>query len=188
MKNKILLSLICVLVGLVSIGCAKKNVVSIDNLRSLRNEGIEYTDTSSEMDYYVERSELTNDIEYNEHHLDYYVGKSEQYNDIKYNEYYEGETRKIFLASNITDIIITRGGQNISLNKFLLSDTKMSDYDIIHFMMRKLDKKNTLKDGGTTIYRGKNKDITMIVCNTLDKNYDVYIGDYNMKYEQFMCN
>lgn len=168
MKNKILLSLICVLVGLVSIGCAKKNVVSIDNSRSLRNEGIEYTDTSSEMDYYVERSE--------------------QHNDIKYNEYYIGETRKIFLASNITDIIIASGGQKISLNKFLLSDTKMSDYDIIHFMMRKLDKKNTLKDGGTTIYRSKNKDITMIVCNTLDKNYDVYIGDYNMKYEQFMCN
>lgn len=168
MKNKILLSLICVLVVLVSIGCAKKNVVSIDNSRNVRDEEIEYTDTSSEMDYYV--------------------GKSEQYNDIKYNEYYIGETRKIFLASNITDIIITRGGQNISLNKFLLSDTKMSDYDIIHFMMRKLDKKNTLKDGGTTIYRGKNKDITMIVCNTLDKNYDVYIGDYNMKYEQFMCN
>lgn len=168
MKNKILLSLICVLVGLVSIGCAKKNVVSIDNSRSLRNEGIEYTDTSSEMDYYVERSE--------------------QHNDIKYNEYYIGETRKIFLASNITDIIIASGGQKISLNKFLLSDTKMSDYDIIHFMMRKLDKKNTLKDGGTTIYRSKNKDRTMIVCNTLDKNYDVYIGDYNMKYEQFMCN
>lgn len=168
MKNKILLSLICVLIGLVSIGCAKKNVVSIDNSRSLRNEGIEYTDTSSEMDYYVERSE--------------------QHNDIKYNEYYIGETRKIFLASNITDIIIASGGQKISLNKFLLSDTKMSDYDIIHFMMRKLDKKNTLKDGVTTIYRSKNKDITMIVCNTLDKNYDVYIGDYNMKYEQFMCN
>lgn len=168
MKNKILLSLICVLVVLVSIGCAKKNVVSIDNSRSLRDEETEYTDTSSEMDYYV--------------------GKSEQYNDIKYNEYYIGETRKIFLASNITDIIIASYGQKISLNKFLLSDTKMSDYDIIHFMMRKLDKKNTLKDGGTTIYRGKNKDITMIVCNTLDKNNDVYIGDYNMKYEQFMCN
>lgn len=168
MKNKLVLSLICVLFVLVSIGCAKKNVVSIDNSRNVRDEEIEYTDTSSEMDYYV--------------------GKSEQYNDIKYNEYYIGETRKIFLASNITDIIITRGGQNISLNKFLLSDTSMSVYDIIHFMMRKLDKKNTLKDGGTTIYRGKNKDITMIVCNTLDKNNDVYIGDYNMKYEQFMCN
>lgn len=91
MKNKLVLSLICVLVVLVSIGCAKKNNVSIENSRNVRDEGIEYTDSAPEMDYYVE--------------------KSEQHNDIKFNEYYKGETRKIFLASNMTDIIITSGGQ-----------------------------------------------------------------------------
>lgn len=168
MKKKILLSLICILVVLVSTGCIKKNIGSIENSRNLRAEDIKYNDSISEMDYYVERSE--------------------QHNDIEFNEYYKGETRKVFLASNITDIIITSGGQKISLNKFLLSDTKMSDYDIIHFMMRKLSKKNVLKDGGTTIYKDENKDITMIVCNTLDKNYDVYIGDKTIEYEQFMCS
>lgn len=167
MRNKLLLSLICTLVVLASTGCVKKDIELIE-LDNLRDEEVSYTDSISEMDYYVE--------------------KTDQHNDIKFNEYYKGETRKIFLASNITDIIITKGEQKLNLNKLLLSDTKMSDYDVIHFMMRKLDKKGTLKDGGTTIYKDKNKDVTMIVCNTLDKNYDVYIGDKTIEYEQFMCS
>ncbi len=167
MRNKLLLSLICTLVVLASTGCVKKDIELIE-LDNLRDEEVSYTDSISETDYYVE--------------------KTDQHNDIKFNEYYKGETRKIFLASNITDIIITKGEQKLNLNKLLLSDTKMSDYDVIHFMMRKLDKKETLKDGGTTIYKDKNKDVTMIVCNTLDKNYDVYIGDKTIEYEQFMCS
>ena len=41
-----------------------------------------------------------------------------------------------------------------------------------------------LKDGGTKIYKG---DITLIKCNTLDGNKDIYIGNDNMKNKQNFC-
>ena len=51
-----------------------------------------------------------------------------------------------------------------------------------------LDKKDILKDGGTTIYKSKDKDITMIVCKTIDGNKDIFIGDYSMNFDSdSMC-
>ena len=38
------------------------------------------------------------------------------------------------------------------------------------------------KDGGTKIYKSKDKDITMIVCNTTKNDRNILIGDYSMKY------
>ena len=43
---------------------------------------------------------------------------------------------------------------------------------------------DTLMDGGTQIYKG---DITLIKCNTLDGNKDIYIGNDNMKFKQNFC-
>ena len=43
---------------------------------------------------------------------------------------------------------------------------------------------DTLNDGGTQIYKG---DITLIKCNTLDGNKDIYIGNDNMKFKQNFC-
>lgn len=48
-----------------------------------------------------------------------------------------------------------------------------------------MDIKEILKDGGTKIYN--NKEYTVIVCNTLDKNKDIYFGDNNLKYQQGYC-
>lgn len=41
-----------------------------------------------------------------------------------------------------------------------------------------------LKDGGTKIYKG---DITLIKCNTLDGNKDIYIGNKNMEFKENFC-
>lgn len=118
--------------------------------------------------------------------MDFYIIKPEYHNDIKFNEYYKESARKIFLAGNISNIYITNGTKKDTLNKYLSNNpSKISD--TLEFMTSKLDKENVLKDGGTTIYKSKDKDVTMIVCNTIDKTYDIYIGDFSMNYEQFMC-
>lgn len=47
-----------------------------------------------------------------------------------------------------------------------------------------LELKDILKDGGTKIYKG---DITLIKCNTLEGNKDVYIGNKSLNYKQNFC-
>lgn len=54
----------------------------------------------------------------------------------------------------------------------------------INEIIASLKLEDILKDGGTQIYRG---DITLIKCNTLDGNKDIYIGNNNMKYKQNFC-
>ena len=45
-----------------------------------------------------------------------------------------------------------------------------------------------LKDGGTTIYKSNTYDITIIKCNTIAGNKDIFIGDYTMNfYNDLMC-
>ena len=44
------------------------------------------------------------------------------------------------------------------------------------------------KDGGTKIYKFKDKDITMIVCNTTKNDKNILIGDYSMEYTEGDCN
>ena len=47
---------------------------------------------------------------------------------------------------------------------------------------------STMKDGGTKIYKSNDYDITVIVCNTLIGNKDIFIGDYSLEYNNFtMC-
>lgn len=45
-----------------------------------------------------------------------------------------------------------------------------------------MEKKDSLFDGGTIIYKSELKNVTIIVCNTLEGNKDIYIGDYQMNY------
>ena len=51
----------------------------------------------------------------------------------------------------------------------------------------KLEATDALNDGGTTIYKDKDKNITVIACHTLNGNKDVYIGDYQLYYKENMC-
>lgn len=54
----------------------------------------------------------------------------------------------------------------------------------INEIINTLKLEDTLMDGGTQIYKG---DITLIKCNTLDDNKDIYIGNNNMKFKQNFC-
>ena len=50
-----------------------------------------------------------------------------------------------------------------------------------------LNKQSILKDGGTVIFKNKDKNITLIKCNTIYNNKDIYIGDYNLNFKSSMC-
>lgn len=45
-----------------------------------------------------------------------------------------------------------------------------------------MEKKESLFDGETMIYKSELKEATIIICNTLDGNKDIYIGNYQMNY------
>lgn len=51
-------------------------------------------------------------------------------------------------------------------------------------IIKTLELEDILDDGGTQIYKG---DITLIKCNTLDGNKDIYIGSKDLKFKQNFC-
>lgn len=116
---------------------------------------------------------------------DFYISKPEVYNDIKFNYYYKADDRDIYLAGNIDEFYIDFKN-NMSLKDYLLASNQTLD-EVINSITEKLDRVETLKDGGTAIYKLKAKDITMVVCNTIDKNRNIYIGDYLMAFDESMC-
>ncbi len=58
--------------------------------------------------------------------------------------------------------------------------------DAIDKIINTLEFESSFSDGGTKIYRGKN--ITLIKCNTLDGNRDIYIGDEKLEFKQNFCD
>lgn len=118
--------------------------------------------------------------------LDFYINKSDTNNDIKFNNYLTTKDRKIYLAGNIDEFYILNEDKEETLKYYILSTFQTFD-DSIKLITNKLTKTSILRDGGTTKYKSKDKDITIIVCNTIDGNKDVFIGDYLMEYKQDMC-
>lgn len=118
--------------------------------------------------------------------LDFYITKPKHYDSIKYNDYYNTNDRTIYLAGNIEEFYIVNEKKKETLKDYI-SLTYQTFDDSIKSITDKLDIKDILKDGGTTLYKSKEKDLTMIVCKTIAGNNDIYIGDYSIEYEQSMC-
>ncbi len=97
-------------------------------------------------------------------------------NDNKYNIYDKYSDRIIYLSSNIEEDYI----EDIKLKEYLRNNNLDSLLDKFTFLY-------SYDDGGTSVYKLEEKDLTLIVCNTLNQNKDIYIGDKNMKYESDMC-
>lgn len=97
---------------------------------------------------------------------------------------------------NKPKLLLSKEGRNIYT--YCLEDTsiKINDEktelksyiednpDAVDEIINTLKLEDTLKDGGTQIYKG---DITLIQCNTLDGNKDIYIGNKDMKFKQNFC-
>lgn len=114
--------------------------------------------------------------------VDFELIKSNTHNDIKFNEYYYNEIQKIYISSNIKEIYLIDYNKTKYSLKWYASNVNQSLNQTIESITNTMEKKDSLFDGGTIIYKSELKNVTIIVCNTLEGNKDIYIGDYQMNY------
>ena len=110
------------------------------------------------------------------------VIKPEVYNAIKFNKYLERDTRTIYLAGNVEEVYYTDSETRMSLKDYISKSYQTIDDSIKH-LTDIMDYVDTLKDGGTTIYKSNAYDVTIIKCNTIAGNKDIFIGDYSMSFD-----
>ena len=115
------------------------------------------------------------------------VIKPEYHNDIRFNKYLERDNKTIYLAGNIEEVYYTDLDTRISLKDYVIKSYQTSD-DRIKQLTDNMNLIDTLKDGGTTIYKSSEYDITIIKCNTIAGNKNIFIGDYSMNFDSdSMC-
>lgn len=120
--------------------------------------------------------------------FDFYITKHDSHNEIKFNDYLTFSDRKYYLAGNIKEFYVI-DGESMILKSYITNFNHTLDNPSIDKITEKLTEKDILRDGGTAIYKSKDKDITIVVCNTTDGNNDVFIGDYSMNFDnESMCN
>ena len=105
---------------------------------------------------------------------------------VEFNEYLNNDNIKVYLEENVNDLYVTYAGQKTTFKDYANGLNQTLDRSIKD-LTNKLEKTAALDDGGTTIYKDKDKNITIIACNTLNGNRDVYIGDYQLSFKDNMC-
>lgn len=106
-------------------------------------------------------------------------------------EYYEKENQKIYLFC-LEKINLYDNNSKIGLKNYI-KQNQLSINEITKELTSKLKHEETLWDGGTQIYRDNgdvkysNNGLTIIKCNTVDNNQDVYIGPSNMEKQIDFC-
>ena len=119
--------------------------------------------------------------------FDFYISKDENKNNIKFNDYLTFNDRKYYLAGNIKEFYVI-DGESMILKSYITNFNHTLDNPSIDKITSELTEKEILKDGGTTIYKSKDKDITIVVCNTIDGNDDIFIGDNSVNFDdKLMC-
>ena len=111
---------------------------------------------------------------------------SSKENEISFNKYLTKENRTIYLENNIKELYIF-DHQSRWTFKYYVTNTNQSLERSLKSVTDLLEKEANLKDGGTAIYKDKDKNMTVIACNTLNGNKDVYIGDYQLSFKDNMC-
>lgn len=109
-------------------------------------------------------------------------------------EYLKLDDRTIYTFC-LNSVKVNDDNNFIDLKKYILKDKEN-----IEKLYSLLDKRGSFFDGGTVIYRDggsvkstildnsiSNNGITIIKCNTIDGNKDIYIGPSWMEYESSFC-
>lgn len=115
------------------------------------------------------------------------IVKNEIHNLNKFNKYLEINNRIIYITPNIKEIYYYSNGVKHVL-KYYISKSYQTIDDSLKHVTDLLEIADTYDDGGTTIYKSKEYDITIVKCNTIDKNKNIYIGDFSMNFDSdSMC-
>lgn len=161
----------------------ENNVVEvslIDNSKEKQEEFIKQTGVDSKYIKFEQGGPYTTSS------FDFYISKPQAYNDIRFNDYYTANNRTIYLAGNIGEFYVIDSGSKMTL-KYYISNANQTFDRSIETIVDKLELKDTLKDGGTKIYKSKDKDVTLIACNTIKNDRNILIGDYSMEYTEGDC-
>lgn len=119
--------------------------------------------------------------------FDFYISKQDSHNEIKFSDYLTFNDRKYYLAGNIKEFYVI-DGEKMILKSYITNFNHTLDNPSIDKITSELTEKEILRDGGTTIYKSKDKDITIVVCNTIEGNDDIFIGDYSVNFDdKLMC-
>lgn len=115
------------------------------------------------------------------------VVKKENQDDNKFDKYLEKDERIIYLASNIEEVYYNDAKNKLSLKDYVSTMWQTTD-DSINHLVRYLQLYGELNDGGTKIYKSLEFDITIVKCNKISGNKNIFIGDYNIQYDDnTMC-
>lgn len=109
--------------------------------------------------------------------------KSNCSNEVK--EYLEMKGRKIYLVC-IDEIDLKIDNEVIMTLEYHFRNINKTFESSINELTGNLKVHDILKDGGTTIYKSDN--LTVIKCNTLSGNQDIYIGNGNLEHSDSYCN
>ena len=116
------------------------------------------------------------------------LAKRELQDNNKFNKYLERDERNIYLASNLEEVYFYGGEYELYPLRHYLENTWQTVTDGMKHLTDVMENTETLRDGGTKIYKLKNCDITIITCNTIAGNKDIFIGDDNMEFDNnSMC-
>ena len=157
-------------------------VILVDNSASKQEEFLEKANIDSKFIKFEQGGP------YNTNSLDIDLKVSSENNDknIKFKEYLKLDNETIYLAENVSELFIVENKNQTSLRKYIINSTESMDKSI-ESITNLLNKQSILKDGGTIIFKNKDKNITLIKCNTIDGNKDIYIGNYNLSFKSNMC-
>ena len=99
-------------------------------------------------------------------------------------EYLTIENRKVYLVC-VDEIYLKRDNTKDMTLKYHLQNVNQTLDDSIKEIVSDISDIEYLRDGGTKIY--KHSEYTIIICNTLDNNKDIYFGLNNLEYQEDYC-
>ena len=145
---------------------------------ALKNQKITINDLDKyKIKYIKQEKDITN--------KDFKISIVEEENcNLKLNEYYKYTVRTIY-TSCLKEIYLERDNNKKMTLKYHLENVNQSFDRSIKQLISDATIHSYLKDGGTKIY--KKDDYTIIICNTIEGNKDIYIGNKEFKYEQEFC-
>ena len=129
--------------------------------------------------------EIYNNVTIKPSNFKFEIKKTDIYNSVKYNKYYEYSNRIIYFKPYIEEFYIYNDTK-MALSDYISKSFQTLD-DSISRITHQMDLEATFRDGGTKLYKSKFRDVSIVVCNRIEGNKDIYVGDYSMNFESGMC-